>query len=840
MWIVMAVLPLMAANVPDKGLAESLAMERAAAVSSLRYQIEFEIPERRTDAIHGHVTIRFVLKAARDVVLDFDQPADSLLSVQVNGKPSDAQFANGHWIVPRAETKAGENVIAMGFVAGNESLNRNDDFLYTLFVPARAHLAFPCFDQPDMKARYTLTLDIPSHWQAVANGAEKSRSLSREGRSEVQFAETEPLPTYLFSFAAGRFSVETAARNGRTFRMFHRETDAAKVARNREAIFDLHARALAWLEEYTAIKHPWGKFDFVLIPSFQFGGMEHAGAILYNASQLLLDESATQKSFLNRASLISHEVAHLWFGDLVTMQWFNDVWLKEVMANTMASKIVNPSFPELNHELRFLLSRYPSAYEVDRTAGANPIRQPLANLNDAGSLYGAIIYNKAPVVMRQLELLMGEAAFRDGMREYLNRYRFGNATWPDLIRILDQRTPEDLDKWSRVWVDQRGRPAIHTEIDVQDGRIARLALRSSDPFGRGLVWPQRLQVTLGYRDRMEHMVVQMGAAVVEVKEAAGKESPLFVLPNGGGLGYGLFVLDDASRRYLMEHLDDVHDGLTRASALVTLWENVIEGNVPAHDFLQLAMRAVTKENDEQNVQQMLSYLGRAYWLYLSPNQRLAQGPQVEAVLRQGLESARTAALKSAWFTSLREVASTRESLAWLEQIWRRDVKVDGLPLAETDEIEMAMELALREVPGWQAILSAQHQRIQNLDRKARFEFVMPALSADPAMREQAFARFRDVNNRQREPWVLESLAFLHHPLRQRHSERFLRESLEMLPEIQRTGDIFFPKRWADATLSWRRSPSSAKIVREFLERRTLPERLRWVVLSAADDLLRVE
>ena len=159
--------------------------------------------------------------------------------------------------------------------------------------------------------------------------------------------------------------------------MLHRETDAAKVARNREQIFDLHAAALAWLEDYTGIPYPFGKFDFVLIPSFQFGGMEHAGAILYNAAGLMLDASATQNQLLGRASVIAHETAHMWFGDLVTMRWFNDVWTKEVFANFMAAKIVNPSFPQVNHELRFLLDHYPSAYQVDRTAGTNAVRQTL-------------------------------------------------------------------------------------------------------------------------------------------------------------------------------------------------------------------------------------------------------------------------------------------------------------------------------------------------------------------------------------------------------------------------------------------------------------------------------
>ena len=242
--------------------------------------------------------------------------------------------------------------------------------------------------------------------------------------------------------------------------MLHRETDAAKVARNRDAVFDLHASALAWLERYTGIPYPWGKFDFLLVPSFQFGGMEHAGAIFYNSASLLLDPSATQNQKLSRASLIAHETAHMWFGDLVTMRWFNDVWMKEVFANFMAAKIVNPSFPEINHDLRFLLAHYPSAYEIDRTPGTNAIRQPLDNLNEAGSLYGAIIYQKAPIVMRQLEGILGETAFREGLQQYLHAHRFANATWADLIALLDERTPEDLAAWSRAWVEEAGRPIV--------------------------------------------------------------------------------------------------------------------------------------------------------------------------------------------------------------------------------------------------------------------------------------------------------------------------------------------------------------------------------------------
>ena len=816
---------------PGAGITESLARERAAAISSLRYELELRIPSSRTQPVRGREVVRFLLPSPRRVVLDFGGGRDRVLSVTRDGRAVDAIFTDNHITIPAGHTTAGENAFAVEFLAGDASLNRSDEFLYTLFVPARAHLAIPCFDQPDLKARFTLTLDVPDGWQAVANGA-AGPPTTRPGGFRVTFAETEPLPTYLFSFAAGRFQVESASRNGREMRMFHRETDPAKVARNRDAIFDLHASALSWLEDYTGIPYPFGKFDFVLVPSFQFGGMEHAGAILYNASGLMLDQTATQNQLLGRASVIAHETAHMWFGDLVTMRWFDDVWMKEVFANFMAAKIVNPSFPEVNHDLRFLLSHYPAAYEVDRTAGANPIRQRLANLSDAGQLYGAIIYQKAPIVMRQLEMLVGEGAFREGLREYLKTFAFGNATWHDLIRLLDRRSPHDVAAWSRAWVEERGRPRFSASTHKD-----QLRLTMTDPLGRGLVWLQRLQVTVGTARGLRHEQVLSSGAATTVP--LGSDTPTFVLPNGAGLGYGLFVLDERSRMWLLDHLEGIPDALTRGSAWVTLWDNMLEGLVAPGGLIDLASRALPVETDEQNTQRVLNYLTRAYWRFLPQEERLSRAPALERLLREGIAGAKTTSAKSAWFSSFRDMVQTGDGVAWLERIWRRDERIAGLTFAEADEVSMAMELAVREVPRWREILDTQYERIQDPDRKQRFAFVRPALSADAAEREASFDRFKTVENRRREPWVLEAQQYLNHPLRATHAQRFVQPSLELLREIQRTGDLFFPKRWVDATLAGHQDVAAVATVEDFLARELqYPQRLRWTVLTALDEVRR--
>jgi aminopeptidase N len=212
---------------------------------------------------------------------------------------------------------------------------------------------------------------------------------------------------------------------------------------------------------------------------------------------------------------------------------------------------------------------------------------------------------------------------------------------------------------------------------------------------------------------------------------------------------------------------------------------------------------------------------------------------LEAMLRAGITRGKTQSEKAAWFNAYRDTVMSRDGLAWLERVWRREEKIPGLTFAEPDEITMALELAVRDVPNAAEILRVQLERTQNPDRKARFAFVMPALSSDPAAREQAFARFRDVANRRREPWVLESLVYLNHPLRAAHAQRFVRPALDLLREIQRTGDIFFPTRWMDSTLWGHRSPEVAGAVRDFLAREPqYPQRLRWTILSAADELFR--
>jgi len=818
----------------------ALAADRAARITALACAVELDIPADPDQPVAARVTLTFDLSDdTRPLAIDFDAPAAHLRASTANGTPFAPALACGHPIIPAALLTAGRNLVHFEVIAGDTALNRQSDYCYSLFVPSRASRTFPCFDQPDLKARWRVTMTVPSSWAAVANGAELSRWDDGD-RATVAFGETEPLPTYLVALVAGRFSIETRTAAGRTMRMFHRESDAGLLARNREDIFEQHQAALGWLERYTGIPYPFGSFDFVLIPSFQFSGMEHPGAIYYDAARLLLDPAATRGQELARAGVIAHETAHMWFGNLVTMAWFDDVWMKEVFAGYCASQIVRPSFPDLDHDLRFFLEHYPAAYGVDRTAGAHPIRQTLTNLDDAGTLYGPIIYDKAPIVLAQLERLVGPEVFDTSVRAYLSGHRYGNAGWPDLLREIDARTDRDVSAWSRAWIDEPGRPRIRTRLDVRDGRLQRMTLVADDPTGRDRLWPQTVSVAVGRPEGIDDFDVLLEGPETVVSHGLGEPAPDWVLPSGGGRGYGLFEIDEASRAWLLGHLGRVPSPLARGVAIVTLYDEMLEGRIRPAVLTESLLAALPNEDGELNLERMLRDLRIVYWRFTDEALRPAVASRVEPVLRAGISGARSTRMRAAWFEALRSMATTPPTLAWLERVWRREVSIPGLPLAERAEADLAAALALRQVPNASTILREQRARLTNPDVEARFAFTLPALSPDRAERSRFAARLEALPPDVPEAWIIDGLGYLHHPLRASTSRQYVVPALARLPETQHFGDIFFPKRWTDAVLSGHRAPATARSVAAFIDGLPPdhPPRLRKLLLTAADPLFR--
>lgn len=811
----------------EPGVSQELAKFRKALISDIHYKLKFVIPEDKQLPVRGDLSIRFNLENTRsDIPLDFREAREHLESLVINGTPAEIVFEKEHILLPSNSLQEGENRVDIKFEAGTSSMNRNPDYLYTLFVPDRARTAFPLFDQPDLKAFFELTLEIPDSWQAISNAPLMSE---KDGESTriLYFAPSDLISSYLFSFVAGDFKKVTHTADGREMTMLHRESDAEKAERNLVEIFDLHAASLRWLEEYTGIPYPFQKFDFALIPNFQYGGMEHVGAIQYRASSLFLDEDPSDSQLLNRASLIAHETAHMWFGNLVTMEWFNDVWTKEVFANFMAAKIMNPNFPDINHDLNFLLRHHPAAYSVDRTEGANPIRQNLENLNEAGQMYGDIIYNKAPVMMRQLELLVGEEVFRDGMKEYLIRHAFKNATWPGLIEILDNKTYQDISAWSEVWVNTSGRPHFSDEFITENQRV----LQQHDPSGEERIWPQKFTIleNSGSGFIPHNILIEAEQTVIDYRE-----EPDYLF-NAVGYGYGLFPASLDNLSY-WEQLNDV----TKGSELINLYENMLEqNNVPPAEYFKGLLKIIENEENQLLLNRSLGQLQTIYWNLLTESQRSDLGPDLENKLWRKTLQQTESSKKKIFFNSFRNIALSEEEVQKVYEIWSNDRTIDGLNLSESDYISMAGEVAVKRPQDAENILSAQLKKIKDDDRRRRFEFIIPAISPDPKVRDQFFESLKQEKYREIESWVLSALGYLHHPLRTAESEKYLQASLELLQEIQVTGDIFFPKRWLDATFGNYSSDHAVRTVRSFLENR--PEynsQLKMKILQASDMMFR--
>ena len=823
----------------ESGVSYELAQFRKSTLSNIKYELDLDIPESKTDRISGTENLTFNYKKQSEVPLqiDFKENAASLLSVSVNGQAIKPVLENEHILIDQKYLKSEHNQITFKFLAGNSALNRRDGYLYTLFVPDRARTMFPCFDQPNLKANYSLTLTIPEKWNAMGNGVLKETTV-KQGRKKMIFAQSDLLPTYLFSFAAGDFKYFKEKIGLEDAGMLYRETDTIKIKNSMDSIYNLYRNSLAYYEKWTGIPHPFQKHGLVVVPDFQFGGMEHPGAILFQNSTLFLDKNATQSQLNNRSNLLAHEVAHLWFGDMVTMDWFNDVWTKEVFANFMADKSTGASSDKSVYDLKFLTTHFPAAYSVDRTIGANPIRQVLDNLQNAGMMYGPIIYNKAPIMMRQLELLIGEENFRKGISEYLRKYAYSNATWPDLITILDNQTPEDLQSWNKVWVNEPGRPIIDYTIKYKGNKIENFKISQHPEHGdTQKLWPQEFQISLFYPDKIEKVDVRFSEKQQDIPELKGRQKPLFVLQNSSGIGYGVFNVDND----LISGFSLIKDPVSRASAYISLYENMLGGSgITPQELLHFFAGQLQKESTELNLRLITGYVSGIYWGFLTESIRSKESESLENIVWNALQKQATVNNKKNLFDCYQGIFRSRKAYDNLYTIWKSQTAPQGITLNDEDFTNLALALSLRNNNN-NDLLQEQLTRIKNPDRINRFKIIMKAASSDKKIRDEFFNSLAERQNRSNESAVGSALGYLHHPLRQHTSINYLPQTLELLKEIQKTGDIFFPDNWLRSTFSSYQNPKALTVVNRFIQQNPdYNSILKNKILQATENLRRAQ
>lgn len=790
------------AQMLTKGVSKELAEHRKANISNIVYDLKFDIPANPKEPVTGKAIISFDLKTLEDVVLDFQGTLDGTCYVYDKKKrrATETTYSDEHITIPMRLLKEGPNKIELSFTSLDKALNRNDDYMYTLFVPDMARSAFPCFDQPDLRAVFLTSLKTPSGWKTMTSD------------------NSCRLPTYLYSFVAGNFEEKNVVREGRPMRILYRETDPDKVAQL-DQVAEEAAQSLKWMEGYTGIACPFKEYGMVVLPGYQFGGMEHPGAIQFSDRRIFLEKHATQEERLARLELIAHETAHLWFGDLVSLKWFEDVWTKEVLANFMAAKITRRSYSITDHHLNFLKTYQQRAIEIDRTDGTHPIAQELTNLNHASLLYDNIIYDKAPVMMRMLESVMGAPEMQSGLQYYLIDHLFKNASWDDLITELDRAAPQaGVRQFSEVWVRQKGMPTIHTTY--HDGHIV---ITQTDPFNKGNIWPQKFQIRLIYDQQDSRtLTVDMHQPTVKIKVDG---RPNYIIPNFDGRGYGHFTLDAGYTLILPRRLMTTRNDLNRYALLMTIHDNYLQGRIPPSYFGEL-YRFMMKERNPLIMSAAVDHMFKIAF-DMSPEQRKT----LELCMMDLLSENRSKECRQYVVRKLARNATSPEVLDTIYAIWQRH---DDLLFSEHDYMDMAYRLAIVRHDNCADVLSEQRRRLKSKDEQKEFDYISRVCTPDVQLRVELFNMMLKPQNREQEPWALKALQLLNADVFEPQSNVYIEPGLKSLQYIQQTSDIFFTTSWLKALLGSHKSQEARQMVERFIGNNPdYPEHLRNKILEAA-------
>ena len=832
---------LLAAPPPD-GIPRELARQRAAQLSDIHYHLRFALTPH-APSTSAHEDLQFRAKSATDVLLDFREGA--LTNLTVNGVVIPAKIESGHIELPASAIRAGQNSVAIDFTApvatAGKAITRfedkddNTEYLYTLFVPMDAEMAFPCFDQPDLKARFHLELAAPESWTVISNTPIESQSpADTSGQRLTTFSETRPISTYLFAFAAGPFRKvhETSGLPG----LYVRQSQFKKAEAEAPEVQQVTAQGIDYLSKFFAQPFPFPKYDLVLIPGFAYGGMEHAGATFLREESVLFRTAPTHSDHLNRDILLLHELTHQWFGDFTTMLWFDDLWLKEGFAQYMAYQALAALQPDENIWKRFYLSIKPAAYGIDSTKGTTPIYQNIENLKDAKSAYGAIVYSKAPGVIKQLAFVLGEEQFRDGLRLYLQEHAYSNAEWSDLVHAFETVSGKPLQNWAAMWIRHRGMPQVDVawSCDAQN-RIDHFTLTQRDVLDEGGVWPIATQVLLAYPSGAPlRLRAQLDAQSADLPEALAKSCPEYVFLNDQDYAYGRFLLDNRSRKAVFDHLGEIPGTFDRALLWGSLWDSVREADLAPRDFLELALRLLPNELDEELAQALIGHVTTGLHRYVSDATRAQIAPKFETLASDRMLHSDQQDFRIIWFRALRAIAESPQGRAQLKDILAGKLAVPGVVLRPLDRWTMLTALIALNDPDSGALLAGEQKRDPSGDGQ-KYAYMAQAARPDAATKQKYFNDYLHDPSRP-EDWIAQSLGAFNYWNQSQLTLPYLKPALEALPQVKRERKIFFLLGWLNAFIDGQQSLAAQAQVRDFLSTAPLDKDLQLKILEVSDEL----
>ncbi|MET7911805.1 aminopeptidase N [Streptomyces avermitilis] len=716
---------------PGENLSRDEAQERAALLSVDGYDVSLDLRSATGDrddesaprTFRSVTTIRF--RCAEPGATSFaDLVAPSVTAVSLNGRDLDpGEVFDGARIL--LEDLAAENELVVdaqcAYSRTGEGMHRFVDpedgevYLYTQYEPADSRRVFANFEQPDLKAPFRFEVRAPEGWVVWSNGVGELTD------GVWKFAETKLISTYITAVVAGPYhyvtdSYERVLEDGTRL-----EIPLGAMCRkglapyfDADDVFLVTKQGLDFFHDHFDYPYPFGKYDQAFVPEYNLGAMENPGLVTFR-EEYIFRGRVTQASYERRANVILHEMAHMWFGDLVTMVWWDDLWLKESFADFMGTFSLAEATRFTNGWVTFANNRKAWAYRADQLPSTHPITADIRDLEDAKLNFDGITYAKGASVLKQLVAYVGRDAFLEGARRYFKRNAYGNTRLGDLLSVLEETSGRDLATWSRAWLETAGVNSLTPQVILSaDGRITELSVLQEAAESHPELRPHRVAVGLyrseaGALTRYARAEVDVFGPRTVVGELAGSAAPDLVLVNDDDLTYCKIRFDETSLATLRSHLGDITDPLARALCWSALWNLTRDALMPARDFIDLVLRFAGRESDIGVLQMLHAWADSALTFYAAPEWRetgarlLADGALKELRLAEpGSQHQLT------WARFFAAVASSEADLQLLQGLLEGTAKIDGLdvdqelrwtllePLAAhgaADESDLAAELA---------------------------------------------------------------------------------------------------------------------------------------------------
>ncbi|MHA7956575.1 aminopeptidase N [Streptomyces sp. L500] len=690
---------------PGTNLTREEAQERARLLSVDSYEIELDLSGAQDGGTYRSVTtVRFdSAEAGAETFIDLVAP--TVHEVVLNGTAlaaagvfKDSRIALPGLVAGRNELKV---VADCAYTNTGEGLHRFVDpvdqqaYLYTQFEVPDARRVFASFEQPDLKATFQFTVTAPEGWTVISNSPTPERPADNVWR----FEPTPRISTYITALIAGPYhSVHSSyEKDGQSVPLGIYCRPSLAEFLDADAIFEVTRQGFDWFQEKFDYAYPFAKYDQLFVPEFNAGAMENAGAVTIR-DQYVFRSKVTDASYELRAETILHELAHMWFGDLVTMEWWNDLWLNESFATytSIACQAYAPGSKWPHSWTTFANSMKTWAYRQDQLPSTHPIMAEIRDLDDVLVNFDGITYAKGASVLKQLVAYVGMDAFFQGVQAYFKAHAYGNTRLSDLLGALEKTSGRDLSAWSRKWLETAGINILRPEITTDaDGVITAFAVRQEAPAlpagakGEPTLRPHRIAIGLyelkdGKLVRDERVELDVDGALTEVPQLVGKRRPAVVLLNDDDLSYAKVRLDAESLATVTQHLGDFAESLPRALSWASAWDMTRDGEMATRDYLDLVLSGIAKESDIGVVQSLQRQVKTALDLYAAPAWReTGLAKWTEATLTHLRAAEPGSDHQLAWARAFAATARTGEQLDLLAGLLDGTETVEGLTV-DTD------------------------------------------------------------------------------------------------------------------------------------------------------------